>query len=156
MDRCHGRHPEHLQAIVPAEGMYLRLVHRRLHHGIHQSYGYRNQARRLHHTASGHHHPVSRAEGESAHLLCRIFRTLPQRSQHHPVHHELVLQDYRSSRDTAQRNPRFLFPGLLRIACPHIHRAVHAQDANGAERAGHPALWCQRAIQQPSRLPKQD
>ena len=41
-------------------------------------------------------------------------------------------------------------------ACPHIHRAVHAQDANGTERAGHPALWCQRAIQQPSRLPKQD
>ena len=57
---------------------------------------------------------------------------------------------------SAQRNPRFLFPGLLRIACPHIHRAVHAQDANGAERAGHPSLWCQRAIQQPSRLPKQD
>ena len=93
---------------------------------------------------------------KSAHLLCRIFRTLPQRSQHHPVHHELILQDYRSSRDTAQRNRCFLFPGLLRIACPHIHRAVHAQDANGAERAGHPALWCQRAIQQPSRLPKQD
>ena len=115
------------------KGMYLRLVHRRFHHGIHQSYRYRNQARRLHHTASGHHHPVSRAEGESAHLLCRIFRTLPQRSQHHPVHHELVLQDYRSSRDTAQRNLasyfRDYFALLARISTgPYMPKTRMAQN----------------------------
>ena len=76
--------------------------------------------------------------------------------QHHPIHHELVLQDYRSSRDTAQRNRRLLLQRLLRIAGTRFHRTVHAQNANGAERAGHASLRRQRVIQQPSGLPKQD
>ena len=135
MDGCNRRYSEHIQAIMPSEGMYLRIVHRRFHYGIHQPDGHRNQTRRLCDTPSRHHHPVSRTERKGTDRFCRVLRALSQRSQHHPIHHELVLQDYRSSRDTAQRNRRLLLQGLLRIAGTRFHRTVHAQNANGAERA---------------------
>ena len=41
LNRCHRRHPEHLQAIVPAAGVYFRHLYGRNHESLHQSVGIR-------------------------------------------------------------------------------------------------------------------
>ena len=79
--RCWGgtkrKNSKHIQTVVPPESMHLCTLHRRFHHGIHQSDGYGNQARGFHYPASRNHHTVLRTKGKSVPGIRGVFFPLP-------------------------------------------------------------------------------